>query len=581
MIPNIPSLSSQISPEVRRAFDALRGWFTSIEKAGGLATLSDVSAAGGGGSTTIIYQGGGGGGGTEPAEIPMMGQPTGFVVAGAFSSIILTWDQITSPYFAHMEVWRATVNDIGQAVIVGSSPGVTFADVPPNSLLSITYYYWIRAVNTANLPGPYNATAGTAGTTADDPAYVLELLLDSKWKPSTGYALGAYVYPTKPNGYAYKVTTAGDSSSAEPTWTTTIGSTVADGSVVFTCDTDMALDSPFMIGLVNGVVRMVIRDTLIGDATITSAKIKELAVDKLYAAAGTIADAIIGTGHIVNAMIGNIIQSTVYTPGSAGWQINKNGNVEFNSGTFRGAVVFQSGSSGYGNISDKPTSLSGVNSTEGSKLSGIEAGATVGAPSGTNVGSTPATTIETQALGAYDKVSSWVKPGYTLIDGNKIYTGDAYVDTLQIKKNAVTVPVGSYTADPYYLSTDNIKQMVQSAYIETNGNDQPVAITASVLVNLTRSWSIEAIIGPTVYIYRDGTLLYQASLPYSSVFSMVGGIYGTPGYLGSSYTSFSTTILDYPAEGNYYYYVYINPGNITTSPSNVSNRSIVLLECRA
>src|SRR5690554_1584516 len=38
-------------------------------------------------------------------------------------------------------------------------------------------------------------------------------------------------------------------------------------------------------------------------------------------------------------------------------------------------------------------------------------------------------------------IAQWVRPGTTLIDGNKIYTGDAYVDTLQIKGNAVTVPV--------------------------------------------------------------------------------------------------------------------------------------------
>lgn len=37
-------------------------------------------------------------------------------------------------------------------------------------------------------------------------------------------------------------------------------------------------------------------------------------------------------------------------------------------------------------------------------------------------------------------VNDWVRPGTTLIYGNKIYTGDAYVDTLQIKGNAVTVP---------------------------------------------------------------------------------------------------------------------------------------------
>ena len=54
-----------------------------------------------------------------------------------------------------------------------------------------------------------------------------------------------------------------------------------------------------------------------------------------------------------------------------------------------GQIVVQSGSSGYSNITDKPTSLSGINSTEGTKLSGIQAGATVGATWGTNLNSIP------------------------------------------------------------------------------------------------------------------------------------------------------------------------------------------------
>ncbi|MDP4546484.1 hypothetical protein [Marinobacter sp. MDS2] len=37
--------------------------------------------------------------------------------------------------------------------------------------------------------------------------------------------------------------------------------------------------------------------------------------------------------------------------------------------------------------------------------------------------------------------NEWTRAGSTLINGNKIYTGDAYVDTLQIKGNAVTVPL--------------------------------------------------------------------------------------------------------------------------------------------
>jgi len=54
--------------------------------------------------------------------------------------------------------------------------------------------------------------------------------------------------------------------------------------------------------------------------------------------------------------------------------------------------------------------------------------------------------VESQAAGAYSLTSAWTKPGYTLIDGNQIYTGDAYVDTLQIAGNACTVPTSSYIA---------------------------------------------------------------------------------------------------------------------------------------
>lgn len=57
--------------------------------------------------------------------------------------------------------------------------------------------------------------------------------------------------------------------------------------------------------------------------------------------------------------------------------------------TVYGQIVVQAGSSGYANISDKPTSLSGINSTEGTKLSGIENNATEGATWGINLNSVP------------------------------------------------------------------------------------------------------------------------------------------------------------------------------------------------
>lgn len=58
------------------------------------------------------------------------------------------------------------------------------------------------------------------------------------WVANTAYVLGDIVVPTsgKENGYSYICTTAGTSHAAtEPTWPTTIGGTVSDGTAVWTC----------------------------------------------------------------------------------------------------------------------------------------------------------------------------------------------------------------------------------------------------------------------------------------------------------------------------------------------------------
>ena len=57
--------------------------------------------------------------------------------------------------------------------------------------------------------------------------------------------------------------------------------------------------------------------------------------------------------------------------------------------TVYGVIAVKAGSSGYSNITDKPTALGDINAGEGSKLSGIAAGATVGATWGTNLNSIP------------------------------------------------------------------------------------------------------------------------------------------------------------------------------------------------
>lgn len=56
-----------------------------------------------------------------------------------------------------------------------------------------------------------------------------------EWVTATAYALDDQVEPTVDNTYVYRCTTAGTSGGTEPTWPTVVGSTVTDGTVVWTC----------------------------------------------------------------------------------------------------------------------------------------------------------------------------------------------------------------------------------------------------------------------------------------------------------------------------------------------------------
>lgn len=62
------------------------------------------------------------------------------------------------------------------------------------------------------------------------------------WKGGERQSIGEVVRPREvanggkgPNGYEYRVTTAGQTAEKEPSWPTTVGSTVVNGSVTFTC----------------------------------------------------------------------------------------------------------------------------------------------------------------------------------------------------------------------------------------------------------------------------------------------------------------------------------------------------------
>lgn len=54
------------------------------------------------------------------------------------------------------------------------------------------------------------------------------------WRSGEAYTLTVRVRPTRPTGFEYECTTAGQAGTREPRWPTAAGGTVPDGSVVWT-----------------------------------------------------------------------------------------------------------------------------------------------------------------------------------------------------------------------------------------------------------------------------------------------------------------------------------------------------------
>lgn len=207
---------------------------------------------------------------------------TGLVADGALASIIIGWINPVFPNYSHTELWRASIDDIGQAVMIQQTPVESYIDMVGSGS---TKYYWARAVSTAGVKGDWNAAAGVQGRTGFDPTYVRDIMTSASWKAVTPYAAYQYVRPTEPNGYQYACIDGGRTGGDEPTWPTTVGNTVSDGDIVWQC---VAADArvPFVVGTdPDGNPAVFIDTAYIEEATITSAKIFDLNVDKLVAGA--------------------------------------------------------------------------------------------------------------------------------------------------------------------------------------------------------------------------------------------------------------------------------------------------------
>jgi hypothetical protein len=88
-------------------------------------------------------------------------------------------------------------------------------------------------VNDGKMTGFSVTGSGSGALTIVIPESVTGPIYET-WTASRTWSKGDYVVPTTSNGWIYQCTTAGTGTGVEPTWPTTEGNTVADGSATFT-----------------------------------------------------------------------------------------------------------------------------------------------------------------------------------------------------------------------------------------------------------------------------------------------------------------------------------------------------------
>jgi hypothetical protein len=246
---------------------------------------------------------------------------------GFLNSILLAWTNPSDPDFYVMEVWRGASSSIGSATKLTDAFGESYIDVvgAPN----LTYYYWIRAVDTSgNVSDYYPLTGagvdgtsdGVDATSIDDFAITATkmftntiVLSGDSWTNNSPVA-GSVAWNTHTvvyNGAAYPIA-AGSTSSAYVYWT--IGDVLYTGSATH----PVLGNDAFMIAINqsgihtmvwNSSANMVIGTAFIANLAVTEAKIGALAVTNAKIGLLAVQEGNIANLAVTNAKINSLSAS--------------------------------------------------------------------------------------------------------------------------------------------------------------------------------------------------------------------------------------------------------------------------------
>jgi hypothetical protein len=143
-----------------------------VSKGGQLSSLNFSSGGGGSG-------GGGGGGSPSNPTTQTPTQPQNVTVNAAFTTIMIQWDIPTYVGHKHAEIYRNTVDQLGdmldprtagEAVLIATVSGSLYVD---SVNFDTGYYYWVRFVNINDEVGAVNSASGTFARTKKDIAVVI------------------------------------------------------------------------------------------------------------------------------------------------------------------------------------------------------------------------------------------------------------------------------------------------------------------------------------------------------------------------------------------------------------------------
>ena len=329
--------------------------------------------------------------------------PTNLSASGAMANIIVSWNAPTYSGHAYTEIWAHTSDNLGGAQLVGMTAGNNFAH---NIGGTATRYYWVRNINQNGLASAYNAVSGVVGSTSSSPNFLMELLVETYGTnsqspffqidsattingvsvPAGTYMKNAFIHnasitnamvqdaaidnakianldAVKINAGTLDAARIG-ANSITASMINSNGLSIKDtsGNIILSAGTPLAVNNVSGLGSlatantvgvssVTGLGALATANT-VGVSSVTGlgsfATLSSITSSNVttYIANGAIQTAQIADANITNAKIGNTIQSSNYSSGSAGWKIDKTGQIEANDATFRGTLDVANASSG-------------------------------------------------------------------------------------------------------------------------------------------------------------------------------------------------------------------------------------------